>query len=198
METSSLQAALTHTRSALVIDDSSVERMLAGAVLERLGFSVSCTDSAEQALALLAQRGFDLVVCDIALPGMDGLALLAAIRRYPASPPCIVLSAHDDAQHASAALRGGALAYLVKPLRLATMRDALDGIFPLSPTSLPVPNDASPLARLCAGLGKLKLRHWALPAQTFSDTLQATDALAGQPEQSAAAGLLPAGIRATG
>src|SRR6476620_361573 len=68
METSSLQAALAHTRSALVIDDSSVERMLAGAVLERLGFSVSCTDSAEQALALLAQRGFDLVVCDIALP----------------------------------------------------------------------------------------------------------------------------------
>jgi CheY-like chemotaxis protein len=198
METSSSQAAFAHARSALVIDDSSVERMLAGAVLERLGFSVSCADSAEQALGWLAQRGFDLVVCDIALPGMDGLALLAAIRRYPASPPCIVLSAHDDAQHASAALRGGALAYLVKPLRLAAMRDALDGVFPLSLMSLTARDDTSPLARLRAGLDKLKLRRWTLPAQTFSGTLQATAAAVGRPEQSVAAGLLPTGIRVTG
>jgi len=161
MATSFSQAAPAHARSALVIDDSSVERMLAGALLERLGFSVSCAESAEQALALLAQRRFDLVVCDIALPGMDGLTLLAAIaiQAYPASPPCIVLSVHDEAQHALAALRDGALAYLVKPLRLAAMRDALDSIFPLSLTPPALQDDSSPLARWWAGLGRLVLRR---------------------------------------
>jgi len=176
METPFSQTALARALSALVIDDSSVERMLAGAVLERLGFSVSCANSAEQALALLVQRSFDLVVCDIALPGMDGLALLATMRACPESPPCIVLSAHDDPQHALAALRSGALAYLVKPLRLATMHDALDGIFPLSVTPPALQDNSSPLARLWACLGWLALRRRIARARAFSRTSRSTAA----------------------
>lgn len=116
--------------TVLVIDDSAVECLLATAVLQKLGFSVTCANSAGQALTCMASDRFDLAICDISLPDMDGLALLAAVRLAPQAPPCIVLSAHDDALHAEAALRAGARAYLVKPLRLEAMRSVLDAVLP--------------------------------------------------------------------
>jgi CheY-like chemotaxis protein len=115
--------------AALVIDDSPVECMLATAVLQKLGFSVTCAASAEQALAHLAGNRFDLAICDISLPEMDGLTLVAAMRAESQPPHCIVLSAHDDRLHEQKARQAGACAYLVKPLRLETMRTALDALF---------------------------------------------------------------------
>jgi len=124
-------AGTAPVRAALVIDDSAVECMLATAVLQKLGFSVTCVASAEQALRHIEGSRVDLAICDISLPDMDGLALLAALTRAlgPRAPPCIVLSAHDDAMHEQAAMRAGARAYLVKPLRLEAMRAALDKLF---------------------------------------------------------------------
>ena len=122
-------AGSARPRTVLVVDDSVVERMLATAVLQKLGCAVTCATSAEQALQHVSASQVDLAICDISLPGMNGLALLAALVRTPHSPRCIVLSAHDDALHAEAALRAGARAYLIKPLRLASMRTALDRLF---------------------------------------------------------------------
>lgn len=174
-------------RCALVIDDSSVERMLATAVLQKLGFSVACAGSAEDALALLAERRFDLAVCDIALPGMDGLALLSAMRAWKAAPPCIMLSAHDDLQHGLAALRHGAKAYLVKPLRLARMRDAVGAIFPVRQ-----PEPALEAASAVAAMAPIQR------AGRLSCNVRRMAAAAAQPVRSAVAALLPAGIGATG
>ena len=117
-------------RTVLVIDDSLVECLLATAVLQKLGCSVICVASAEQALMRMAGSRFDLVICDISLPDMDGLALLAAMQVVAQALPCIMLSAHDEGLHAEAALRAGAHAYLVKPLRLASMRAVLGELFP--------------------------------------------------------------------
>lgn len=117
-------------RAVLVIDDSPVECMLATAVLRKLGYSAICVASAEQALVRMASHQFDLAICDISLPGMDGLALLASMCTCSLPPPCIIVSAHDDKRYAEAALEAGARAYLVKPLRLETMHDALLRLFP--------------------------------------------------------------------
>lgn len=122
-------AASAPGRAALVIDDSAVECLLATAVLQKLGFSVTCVASAEQALRHIAGNRVDLAICDISLPDMDGLTLLAALASAAQAPPCIVLSAHEDALHEQAALRAGARAYLVKPLRLEAMRAALEKLF---------------------------------------------------------------------
>jgi CheY-like chemotaxis protein len=130
MEEPLLHAEPTPVRTVLVIDDSPVECMLATAVLQKLGCSVVCVASAEQALMRMAGRRFDLAICDISLPDMDGLTLLASMQAGTQAPPCIVLSAHDDGRYAEAALRAGARAYLVKPLQLASMRAALDTLFP--------------------------------------------------------------------
>lgn len=117
-------------RTVLVVDDSMVECMLATVVLQKLGFSVTCVTSAEQALRHIGKSRVDLAICDISLPDMDGLTLLAALALALQPPPCIVLSAHGDAMHEQAALRAGARAYLVKPLRLESMRAVLEELFP--------------------------------------------------------------------
>lgn len=129
MEKPSVHAGSPPVRTVLVIDDSAVECMLATVVLQKLGFSVACVASAEQALAYMAESRVDLAICDISLPDMDGLTLLAALASMPQAPHCIVLSAHGDAAHEAAALRAGARAYLVKPLRLESMRTTLRGLF---------------------------------------------------------------------
>ena len=133
MEESVLHAGPAHP-AALVIDDSAVECMLATAILQKLGFSVTCAASAEQALAQIAGKRFDLAVCDISLPDMDGITLIAAMRAGSRPPHCIVLSAHDDRVYEQRALQAGARAYLVKPLRLETMRAVLGESFPYERT----------------------------------------------------------------
>ncbi len=196
MDATSEQAA--SCRSVLVVDDSSVECMLATAVLQKLGFSVACVASAEAALLMLAVRRFDLAICDISLPGMDGLALLANIRACPAPPPCIVLSAHDDTQHALAALRGGARAYLVKPLRLNTMRDTLEKIFPQAPAARDTPSLLISLGACAAEAPRLQRRLLAGLLRVFSRNARPTAGAVARPVRSAAAALPAAGIRATG
>lgn len=187
METSTPLVQPAVSRCALVIDDSSVERMLATAVLQKLGFAVHCAGTAEEALALLTHCSVDLVMCDLALPGMDGLTLLTALRACPAPPPCIVLSAHDDPRHALAAMRAGARAYLVKPLRLAYMREAVAAVYP---AQQPEPA-TEPVAATAAG-------DKPADASAVSRSARRTVAAVVQPVRSALALLLQAGIRATG
>lgn len=187
METSSPLVQAAVSRYALVIDDSSVERMLATAVLQKLGFAVYCAATAEEALALLTHCSVDLVMCDLALPGMDGLTLLAALRACPAPPPCIVLSAHDDPRHALAAMRAGARAYLVKPLRLADMREAVAAVY-LAQQPEPAPESIGSTAA-CGN---------PADAVAVSRSARRTAAAVVQPIRSALALLLQAGIRATG
>jgi DNA-binding response OmpR family regulator len=111
---------------ALVIDDSGVERMLAAAMLTSLGYVVDAAPDADAALRLVACQCYRLALCDVSLPGMDGLALLAALRGLDASLPVIMLSSHDDVAFRLAAMRRGALAYLLKPLRLAALSALLE------------------------------------------------------------------------
>ena len=122
-------AGSAQLRTVLVVDDSVVECMLATVVLQKLGFSVTCVNSGEQALQHASGSRVDLAICDMSLPDMDGLTLLEALAGAPRATPCIVLSAHGDPLHRAAALRAGARAYLVKPLRLESMRAALDRLF---------------------------------------------------------------------
>lgn len=109
-------------RNALVVDDGPVERLAGKSMLERMGFSVMTANSGEDALRLLSERGADLVLCDITMPGMDGLVLLEAARNSPHAPPFIMSTTHNDAEHAVAALRRGAYGYLTKPLRFDALQ----------------------------------------------------------------------------
>jgi CheY-like chemotaxis protein len=102
----------------LVIDDNPVNLKLASEVLLAEGYRVLRADDAEQALALLATQMPDLVLTDIALPGMDGLELT---RRLKADPrhrhlPVIALTASAMKGDEARVLAAGCDAYIAKPL----------------------------------------------------------------------------------
>jgi diguanylate cyclase (GGDEF)-like protein len=113
------------TKNALVVDDGLVERLLGKAMLEKLGFSVEMAASGEEALACIGHHAIDLVLCDIAMPGMDGLALLDTARSRPQAPLFIMSTNHNDAEHAVASMRRGAYGYLIKPLRFEHLRETV-------------------------------------------------------------------------
>jgi DNA-binding NarL/FixJ family response regulator len=89
------------------------------------------TANGSQVLPLIARLRPDLVLLDIRMPQMDGLACLDLIRRRHPKVRVVVLSAYTDHQHIESALRRGAAAYLVKglnPMDLpSALRQAIDG-----------------------------------------------------------------------
>jgi DNA-binding NtrC family response regulator len=99
----------------LVVDD---ERDLAESnafFLDRAGYEAHCTTSATEALELLRQRPFAVVVSDVRMPRMSGLELLAAIKRSDPDVEVLLLTGYPDLQAAVAAIKQGAFDYLAKP-----------------------------------------------------------------------------------
>lgn len=86
---------------------------------------------AEQALALLRRSRFDVALIDIHMPGVDGLALAAALRDVPDPPAVVFVTAH--AEHALQAFDVEAVDYLTKPVRLDRLVTALRKVQRLRP-----------------------------------------------------------------
>jgi diguanylate cyclase (GGDEF)-like protein len=135
-------------KNALVVDDGLVERLLGKAMLEKLGFSVSIAASGEEALEMLARNPIDLVLCDIAMPGMGGLELLDTARTSPQPPLFIMSTNHDDAEHALASMRRGAYGYLIKPLRFEHLRETVTQVMTKYRTDRDLALEAEKLAQL--------------------------------------------------
>jgi len=80
------------------------------------GVTVETATSAPEALDRIAARDYDAIVTDIKMPGMDGLALLAEIRRRRPDTPTLIITGHGEHALAMHALRGGAYDYIQKPI----------------------------------------------------------------------------------
>ncbi len=102
------------TRRALVVDDSVTARAIHRAVLEAAGYVVHAVGGAAQALAHLRRGAYDVVVCDVAMPEIDGLELTRRVRAGEADVPVVLVSAHDTDNDRASALDAGADAFLSK------------------------------------------------------------------------------------
>lgn len=105
----------------LFVEDDEVLAAVVQELLGRLG-EVCWAPSAEEAVALLPQRPWDLLVCDIDLPGMNGHEM---VRRAKAADPLLatlMLSGHTSFEQAVEAIRAGADDYLAKPVEPARLR----------------------------------------------------------------------------
>jgi len=78
--------------------------------------TVETADSAAVALDRIAARDYDAIVTDIKMPGMDGLALLAEIRRRQPDTPILIITGHGEYDLSVRALRGGAYDFIQKPI----------------------------------------------------------------------------------
>ncbi|MCB2225723.1 MAG: response regulator [Desulfarculaceae bacterium] len=100
----------------LVADDSATARAHLEHVLAGLGHTSLSAASGMQLLELLAREAVDLVLCDLMMPGMDGLEVLAETRRLKPEVPFIIITSHGSLDSAVEALRQGADDYLSKPV----------------------------------------------------------------------------------
>jgi CheY-like chemotaxis protein len=109
----------------VLVDDDYDSRLLLSSLLSKRGFVVAAVGSAASCLALLATQATAIVVTDIEMPGMSGIDLCRILRsRYPESV-AIVMSGLDDTAIIAEVLGCGAVAFLPKPVRLATLESAL-------------------------------------------------------------------------
>jgi len=109
--------------SVLIVED---EKHLAAGLcynLEAEGFEVESTGTAEEALALLTGdgKGFDVLVLDVMLPGMDGFSLASRLRAQGHFVPILMLTARGQAQDVLRGFEAGADDYLPKPFDLAVL-----------------------------------------------------------------------------
>jgi DNA-binding NtrC family response regulator len=79
-----------------------------------------------RALSLLSQEEYDVIVLDLRMPGMDGLATLEAIRERDALTPVILLTGQMDLDRVTLALKAGAAEVLLKPCPVETLVSAIE------------------------------------------------------------------------
>ena len=102
--------------SILVVDDVKEQRELAGAMLEKLNYTVVSVSSGEEAVEYLKQKAVDLVVLDMIMdPGMDGLDTYAKILEIRPHQRAIIVSGFSETERVSRAQALGAGAYVKKP-----------------------------------------------------------------------------------
>jgi CheY-like chemotaxis protein len=102
----------------LIVDDQPINLKLASRVLEFEGYRVLKAADAEEAQAVLAQARPQLILMDLALPGMDGLTLARQLKAEPAtkSIPIVAMTAFAMKGDAAKALAAGCDGYLTKPI----------------------------------------------------------------------------------
>jgi class 3 adenylate cyclase/CheY-like chemotaxis protein len=102
----------------LVVDDNAENREMLSRRLRTQGFAVAAAENGPEALRVLEETPFDLVLLDVVMPGMSGLEVLRDLRsRHAAADlPVIMATARDDSNDVVAALRLGANDYVTKPL----------------------------------------------------------------------------------
>src|ERR1700683_521442 len=103
------------TGSVLIIDDEAEIRESLQTLLEMEGFEVESAISGEDGLSQMADRPFDLVLLDLALPGRDGMDILSEIRTHDARLPVIMITAFGTVENAVRAMQVGATNFVQKP-----------------------------------------------------------------------------------
>ena len=109
----------------LVVDDEESLRITTAAIFEKEGYIVDTASSGDEAVELLNNTDYDLVLTDLHMEGGDGLSVLSQIRRQAPLTISVVLTGFASVESAIAALQEGAYDYLVKPCDIESMKHTI-------------------------------------------------------------------------
>src|ERR1700676_4792408 len=101
--------------AVLIIDDEAEIRESLQTLLEMEGFAVETANTGEAGLQRIGEHPFDLVLLDLALPGRDGMEILAEIRSHETRLPVIMITAYGTVENAVRAMQSGAANFVQKP-----------------------------------------------------------------------------------
>ena len=110
----------------LCVDDNDDSRDLVRFMLQQNGYDVSCVESGREALALVENENFDLLILDNWMPGLTGTEVTQLIRQFDQTTPIIFYTAAAYEGHKKAALDAGAQAYLIKPVGVDALLDEVE------------------------------------------------------------------------
>lgn len=155
-------------QTILVIDDDRDMCILLNRFLSSAGYKVHESYSARKALDYLNENRVDLVICDLRLEDMDGIALLRKIKELYSQIPVIMITGYSDIRTSVQAIKQGAVDYVTKPLLpdeiLHTIQQAIDGSSNGTAESKLNSKKAAPLQKESA------LDKEARPAHIFGET----------------------------
>ena len=110
----------------LVIDDEKGLRDMLSYTLRRLKFEVSVAEDGEKGLAAARAGGFDVILCDVMMPGMNGIEVLEALRREHLPVEVVMVTGYPTVETSTRAEELGAFGYLHKPYDLMALSALLE------------------------------------------------------------------------
>src|SRR5439155_19738442 len=115
----------TKSATILIVDDEPLIRATLTEYLTEEGHRVSACGSGEEALTLAAEQPFDVALCDVQLPGMDGIELLGRLLKISPQTFVLLITAFGTVENAVEAFHRGAHDYLMKPILLEEVRNKI-------------------------------------------------------------------------
>jgi len=125
--TSALTPAPLRDVRVLLVDDDRVALTVLCAMLEAAGARVECVTGGAEALTRMAEQPFDLLLCDVYMPGLDGFEVIRRVRQLPPAAggqvPAVAVTAHPSFENRRDALRAGFQDLVGKPVEPAALVD---------------------------------------------------------------------------
>ena len=118
-------ANAAHAARILVVDDEDTIRLVLAKYLRTRGFEVATAESGDAALETLSTARFDLMLCDVRMPGLSGVEIVPRALETNPDLGIVMLSAVNDAPTATEAMAQGVLDYLIKPVELQVLHEAV-------------------------------------------------------------------------
>ncbi|MFN5444139.1 MAG: response regulator, partial [Crocinitomicaceae bacterium] len=127
-------------KKILIIDDERSIRRALGEILQFEGYEVAEAEDGNQGIEVCKNEAFDLVFCDIKMPGKDGMEVLAEIHPLFPELPIVMISGHGTIETAVEAIKKGAFDFIEKPLDLnrilVTIRNANERVSLVEQTTM--------------------------------------------------------------
>lgn len=102
----------------LIIDDEpDMLKLLSMILREKTTYEVTTTNNPVEAVELAKQGGFDLVISDLKMPGLDGMEIIDAVKKVDEDIPVIIITAFASVESASEAIQKGGFDFITKPFR---------------------------------------------------------------------------------
>ncbi len=112
-------------KRVLIVEDDDAVASLYRRVLARPDYQLYRACDGDEAVSLVETTPFDAIVSDLAMPGMNGVALLKSVRNHDRDVPIVIVTGKPEVESAITAVECGALRYLLKPVCIQELRDTV-------------------------------------------------------------------------
>ena len=113
----------------LLVDDEAVFANNMSKLLTRRGYQVTAVNSGDEALRALMDTPFDVMVLDLKMPGMDGIATMHEMKKLGLFTEVLILTGHGSIDTALEAIQIGAYDYVTKPCEIAELVSKIEAAF---------------------------------------------------------------------